>query len=139
MCKSRKNYFREWVNNNSEKVKEYHKSYYQENKQAYLDREEKKKLDPVWRRARSEQRKAAEKKSGKYWARRKYGDLIARKLTVEDKKCQVCGELDGTQFHHVDYLEPLFGYHLCIKHHREAHKDPGMLMNIKAKDYGQSQ
>lgn len=139
MCKSRRDYFREWVNKNKEKVKEYHKNYYQENKRAYLDREEKKKLDPVWRIARSKQRKESEKRSGKYWARRKYGDLIARKLTAENKRCQICGELKGTQFHHINYSKPLLGYHLCIRHHREAHKEPGILMNIKARDYDQNQ
>jgi hypothetical protein len=41
---------------------------------------------------------------------------------IEQKPCQVCGEVNS-QAHHPDYSKPLDVIWLCPEHHAQAHRD----------------
>jgi len=119
---------------NKDKLKEYHREYYQKNKADYLAREKEYKKNLEWRRKRRKQRRQSEKIAGKFDAREKYRKNISKKLNDNDKRCQICGDINS-QFHHIDYNLFYIGYHLYSNHHREAHADPDILINLDIKNY----
>ena len=59
---------------------------------------------------------------------------VSRKISSDQKKCQICGELRA-EFHHPDYNDWYRGYFLCRPHHRAVHLNSDLLNDIKLMDY----
>jgi len=51
--------------------------------------------------------------------------IAIEKGLIKIKDCEVCGEKEDVQTHHLDYTNPLNVLFLCRKHHLEWHRKNG--------------
>jgi hypothetical protein len=97
-----------WVEKNKEKLAEYRREYTAKNRQIINEWQKKNRL--------------------------RYSDKIKARATVQTKlrsgamvrKPCFCGEIKS-EAHHEDYSKPLDVIWLCIKHHKELHKNKRLL------------
>jgi 5-methylcytosine-specific restriction endonuclease McrA len=113
----------------TENRKEYFKKYYLKNKDKYTQRskdysktEKRKKYLKEYKKLYK--RKNRKSKQSIAWAKIKY--LIDSKK-INRKCCQICGETK-THYHHLVF-------ELCEKHHKEAHQNKNLLINLSPFDF----
>jgi len=98
--------------------REYHKDYYQKNKEAIMERRN----TPEYRENRRLYNKRhREKTKSRKKAHKKVENAI-KFGTLKRQPCEECGNEDS-HAHHDDYDKPLDVRWLCAQHHKEVHLD----------------
>lgn len=132
-----KEYRKNWVKNNKQKVYENHKRYRERNillwkilNWEYYKKNKKRILENGKKWAKENQDKIrAYKSKPEEILKQKARDKSKEKISLIDKKCEFCGEKIKLQRHHPDYNKPFDIIILCVKCHTEWHKIKRLVNN----------
>src|SRR5215471_4082839 len=84
-----------------------------------LQRAERRRTDPEYRRKLKEQAKRHRLNNGDKSRARNLLHHATNRGKIKSKPCMICGD-SKSQAHHPNYLDPLNVIWFCFKHHREV-------------------
>lgn len=121
-----------FINSCKECKKEYTKKNYKERFEFYQEYEKLRFRDKDRKKHVVGYQRAHRKKyPEKYRAREAIATAIDSKR-INKQPCERCGQTNGIEAHHEDYLKPLDVTWLCRKHHRERHKEINESLKVGA-------